>query len=78
MYKKYKVVRYEPSTSLGVTSTQSINSSELVNHEHTSEKILKTCQEGFETEQDAEIFINKMKARYPYNHYRVEDYLCQD
>ena len=74
MNKKYKVVGYEPSTNLGVTSAQSINSGELVHHVHTPPKPLNFCQDGFETQQDAESFIVTMNVRYPHNNYEVEDY----
>ena len=74
MSKKYRVVKYEPSTNLGVTSTQSIDSGELMHHVHTPAKPLDICQKGFETRQEAKDFIINMNARYPHNNYKVKDY----
>lgn len=74
MNKKYKVVRFEPSSNIRVSSAQSIISGESGSHLHTSEEILSTCQDGFETEQEAENFIVNMNVRNPHNNYKVKDY----
>ena len=69
MEQKFRVVKYEPFKSIGATTTEALFTTIT-----TPEKILNTCQEGFETEQDAKIFRIEMEARYPYNDYRVEGY----
>lgn len=67
MEQKFRVIRYEPSTSRGVTT-----SGALFTTITTPEKILETCQDGFTSKQEAENYKILIREHNPYAHFKVE------
>lgn len=69
MEQKFRVVKYEPSKSIGITTTEALFTTIT-----TPEKILETCKDGFTSKQEAENYRIDIKARYPFNQYKVQGY----
>ena len=69
MEQKFKVVKYEPSTRIGATTSEALFTTMT-----TPEKILETCKEGFTSKQEAENYKTVIWEHNPYAHFRVESY----
>ncbi len=68
MEQKFKVVKYEPSTRTGATTTQGRTTMT------TPEKVLETCKDGFMTKQEAENYKTAIWEHNPFDRFKVEPY----
>ena len=69
MEQKFRVVKYEPSKSIGATTTEA-----LFTNMATPEKVLGTCKDGFTSKEEAENYKTAIWERNPYAHFKIESY----
>ena len=69
MEQKFRVVKYEPSTRIGATTSEA-----LLTIMTTPEKVLETCKDGFITKQEAENYKTAIWERNPHAHFKIEQY----
>ena len=69
MEQKFRVVKYEPSTRIGATTSKALFTTMT-----TPEKVLGTCKDGFTSKEEAENYKSAIWERNPYAHFKIEQY----
>jgi hypothetical protein len=69
MVQKFRVVKYEPSTRIGATTSEALFTTMT-----TPEKVLGICKDEFTSKEEAENYKTAIWERNPYAHFKVESY----
>jgi hypothetical protein len=69
MVQKFRVVKYERSTSMGATTSEA-----LLTTMTTPEKVSGTCKDGFTSKEEAENYKIAIWERNPYAYFKIEGY----
>lgn len=69
MVQKFRVVKYERSTSMGATTTQA-----QLTTITTRKKRIEICKDGFSSKEDAENYQKVIEERNLCDYFEVEPY----
>lgn len=76
MEKKFRVLKFQPSTSTSLSTTETLLNNQPPNRMVTPEKRGEIIQDNFDTYKEAQAFMDKLSYNFDWK-YKIEEYLPQ-